>query len=62
MYSSINLGRIYHVDLSNSTVNQKIHSETKVNNFNPDDFNLEQVFLKTKMTTSLSAYYYVNIP
>jgi len=54
--SQIVPGRIFHVDLSNSAVKQRLHTEIKVNNFNPDDFKLEQVFYTSKDGTKVPMF------
>eukprot|EP00088_Acartia_fossae_P067038 TRINITY_DN8336_c0_g1_i1.p1 TRINITY_DN8336_c0_g1~~TRINITY_DN8336_c0_g1_i1.p1 ORF type:complete len:709 (+),score=185.74 TRINITY_DN8336_c0_g1_i1:52-2178(+) len=54
--SQIVPGTIYHVDLSNSAVNQKVHYETKVNNFNSEDFKVEQVFYPSKDGTKVPMF------
>jgi prolyl oligopeptidase len=54
--SQIVPGRIYYVDLSNSSVTQKVHTETKLKNFNPDDFKLEQVFYPSKDGTKIPMF------
>jgi len=54
--SQIVPGTIYHVNIDNSSVQQKVHIETEVKNFNSDDFIVEQVFYPSKDGTKVPMF------
>lgn len=54
--SFLSPGQVYHFDLKNLSKEAQLIRQSKPNNFNPDDYKIEQIFYKSKDQTEIPMF------